>query len=166
MHLSYCTNVHPAEDLDGVLEQLDAFAGPVRMGAGLDRLGVGLWLPAELAARLAGSADDRHLLRDRLDANGLTLRTINAFPYRAFHADVVKLDVYRPDWTDPRRTQYTLDCAAVLADLLPDALSLPLLTLIAVASIWLSLRFALPLADRMSLGKTGRRLRLFEQDVA
>ncbi len=28
MELSYCTNVHPAEDLDGVLEQLDAFAGP------------------------------------------------------------------------------------------------------------------------------------------
>ena len=28
MELSYCTNVHPAEDLDGVLDQLDAFAGP------------------------------------------------------------------------------------------------------------------------------------------
>ena len=52
--------------------------------------------------------------------------------------------------------------AAVLADLLPDTLSLPLLVLIAVASIWLSLRFALPLADRLSLGKTGRRLRLFD----
>src|SRR3546814_9703630 len=49
--------------------------------------------------------------------------------------------------------------AAMLADLLPDALSLPLLGLIAAASIWLALRFALPLADRMSLGKTGRRLR-------
>ena len=120
MELSYCTNVHPAEDLDGVLHQLDVFAGPVRLAAGLDKLGVGLWLPADLAARLAGSSTDRQLLRDRLDANGLVLRTINAFPYRAFHADVVKLDVYRPDWTDPRRTQYTLDCAAVLADLLPD----------------------------------------------
>ena len=120
MHLSYCTNVHPAEDLDGVLHQLDAFAGPVRRAAGLTELGVGLWLPADLAAQLAASADDRASLRDRLVANGLTLRTINAFPYRAFHADVVKLDVYRPDWTDPRRTQYTLDCAAVLADLLPD----------------------------------------------
>jgi len=41
--------------------------------------------------------------------------------------------------------------AAVLADLLPDALSLPLLGLIAAASIWAALRFALPLADRMSL---------------
>ena len=120
MDLSYCTNVHPAEDLDGVLEQLDAFSGPVRRAAGLDVLGVGLWLPAGLAARLAASAEDRDRLRARLEANGLVLRTINAFPYRAFHADVVKLDVYRPDWTDARRVAHTLDCAEVLADLLPD----------------------------------------------
>lgn len=56
--------------------------------------------------------------------------------------------------------------AAVLADLLPDALSLPLLGLIAAASIWAALRFALPLADRMSLGKTGRKLQLFEPEAA
>ncbi len=123
MELSYCTNVHPAEDLDGVLEQLDAFAGPVRERAGLDRLGVGLWLPAELALRLASSEADRERLRERLDANGLELRTVNAFPYSAFHADVVKLDVYRPDWTDPRRAAFTLDCARVLAELLPAGAS-------------------------------------------
>lgn len=120
MELSYCTNVHPAEDFDGVLEQLDAFSGPVRQAAGLDRLGVGLWLPADLAARLASSEPDRRRLQARLEANGLVLRTINAFPYRAFHADVVKHDVYRPDWTDARRVTHTLDCATVLADLLPD----------------------------------------------
>ncbi|MDQ0894236.1 metabolite traffic protein EboE [Agromyces ramosus] len=120
MELSYCTNVHPAEDLDGVLEQLDAFSGPVRRAAGLDQLGVGLWLPADLASRLAASAEDRDRLRARLDANGLVLRTINAFPYRAFHAEVVKLDVYRPDWTDARRVAHTIDCATVLADLLPE----------------------------------------------
>jgi len=120
MELSYCTNVHPAEDLEGVLEQLDAFSGPVRRAAGLDVLGVGLWLPADLAARLATSAEDRARLRERLDVNALVLRTINAFPYRAFHAEVVKLDVYRPDWTDARRVAHTLDCAVVLADLLPE----------------------------------------------
>jgi sugar phosphate isomerase/epimerase len=120
MELSYCTNVHPAEDLEGVLEQLDAFSGSVRRAAGLDVLGVGLWLPADLAARLATSAEDRARLRERLDVNGLVLRTINAFPYRAFHAEVVKLDVYRPDWTDARRVAHTLDCAVVLADLLPE----------------------------------------------
>ncbi|WP_395245255.1 metabolite traffic protein EboE [Agromyces sp. MMS24-K17] len=120
MELSYCTNVHPAEDLDGVLEQLTRYAGPARRAAGLDRLGVGLWLPAPLAHRLAVDLVARDRLRAALATEGLEVRTINAFPYAAFHAEVVKLDVYRPDWTDPRRADYTLECAAVLADLLPD----------------------------------------------
>jgi sugar phosphate isomerase/epimerase len=29
--------------------------------------------------------------------------------------------VYQPQWTDPRRLEYTVDCAIVLADLLPDS---------------------------------------------
>ncbi|MFF2495325.1 metabolite traffic protein EboE [Agromyces sp. NPDC058064] len=120
MELSYCTNVHPAEDLEGVLDQLSRYAGPARRAAGLERLGVGLWLPAPLARRLAGDADARAQLKAALEAEGLEVRTVNAFPHTAFHAEVVKLDVYRPDWTDPRRADYTLDCAEVLAELLPD----------------------------------------------
>ena len=50
--------------------------------------------------------------------------------------------------------------AALLAGRLPDAIALPLIALIAAAGIWASMRFALPLADRASLGKTGRTLRL------
>jgi len=119
MHLSYCTNVHPAEDLAGVLDQLDRYAGPARIAASLDVLGVGLWLPAGVAAQLATTESDRLLLGDRLAANGLELRTINAFPWAAFHADVVKLAVYSPDWTDAARLTYTLDCAQILADLMP-----------------------------------------------
>lgn len=30
VHLAYCTNVHPAEDLDGVMAQLRDHAEPVR----------------------------------------------------------------------------------------------------------------------------------------
>lgn len=119
MQLSYCTNVHPAEDLDGVIRQLDAYAGPARRAAGLDRLGVGLWLPAPLAARLATEPAALDRLRAALEANGLEVRTLNAFPYEAFHAEVVKLDVYRPDWTDPARLDFTVDAARVLAELLP-----------------------------------------------
>ncbi|MFF2273439.1 metabolite traffic protein EboE [Agromyces sp. NPDC058136] len=119
MELSYCTNVHPAEDLDGVIAQLDASAGPARRAAGLDRLGVGLWLPADLARRLTVDTEGVNRLRACLEANGLEVRTVNAFPYAAFHAEVVKHDVYLPDWTDPRRADYTLNCARVLAELLP-----------------------------------------------
>lgn len=120
MLLSYCTNVHPAEDLDGVLDQLARYAAPVREAAGLDVLGVGLWMPAVLAHRLAGSPDDRDRLRAALSEHRLQVHTLNAFPYGGFHADVVKLDVYTPTWADPERLAYTLECAEVLADLLPD----------------------------------------------
>lgn len=120
MLLSYCTNVHPAEDLDGVLDQLARYAAPVREAAGLDVLGVGLWLPAVLAHRLAGSPGDRDRLRAALAEHRLQVHTLNAFPYGGFHADVVKLDVYTPTWADPERLAYTLECAEVLADLLPD----------------------------------------------
>lgn len=119
MDLSYCTNVHPAEDLDGIIDQLDVHAGPVRRAAGLDSLGVGLWLPAETASVLASEPSARDRLREALDRNGLVLRTVNAFPYRGFHDDVVKLAVYHPDWTTRERLQFTMDCATALAHLLP-----------------------------------------------
>ncbi|HWM04702.1 MAG TPA: metabolite traffic protein EboE [Actinophytocola sp.] len=117
--LSYCTNVHPAEDLAGVLAQLDRYAEPVRRLVGVDVLGLGMWLPASLAAALADDAVLRRKLRAELDARGLEVYTLNAFPYGGFHDEVVKHAVYRPQWTDRRRLEYTMDCAMVLADLLP-----------------------------------------------
>ncbi|GAA1874843.1 metabolite traffic protein EboE [Myceligenerans crystallogenes] len=120
MHLSYCTNVHPAEDLDGVLAQLAAYAGPVREAAGLDVLGVGLWLPARVALGLDGSASDVARLRGTLADLGLEVRTLNAFPYGGFHSEVVGRSVYRPTWAERARLQYTQACARVLAALLPD----------------------------------------------
>ncbi|WP_033073974.1 lipopolysaccharide biosynthesis protein [Sphingopyxis sp. MWB1] len=56
--------------------------------------------------------------------------------------------------------------AALGASHLPDAAALPLITLIALIAIWSSMRFALPHADRASLGKTGRRLHLFKKAPA
>ena len=49
---------------------------------------------------------------------------------------------------------------ALAVSRLPDAAALPLIALIAAGAIWLSLRFALPHADRASLGKTARKLKL------
>lgn len=123
MLLSYCTNVHPAEDLDGVIRQLREYAGPIRQKTGLDVLGVGLWIPAVLARRLATSPDDVGLLRRVLTEEGLQLHTINAFPYGGFHNEVVKLDVYKPTWAERERLDYTLDCAEVLAALLPEGVA-------------------------------------------
>jgi len=120
LHVGYCTNVHPAEDLAGVLAQLDRYAAPIRARLDTDVLGLGLWLAAPVAAELAADAALRARLRRELDARGLETVTLNGFPYQAFHAPVVKHAVYRPDWTDRLRLQYTVDLATVLADLLPD----------------------------------------------
>ncbi|GAA4973672.1 metabolite traffic protein EboE [Actinoplanes utahensis] len=120
LHLSYCTNVHPAEDLPGILAQLDVYALPIRERLGADLLGLGLWLAAPAAAALAADRTARRRLRAELDARGLEVVTLNGFPYRAFQAPVVKYDVYHPDWTTPDRLRYTLDLARVLVDLLPD----------------------------------------------
>ncbi|GLZ60295.1 MULTISPECIES: metabolite traffic protein EboE [Micromonospora] len=120
VHLGYCTNVHPAEDLAGILSQLDTYAVPVRQALGSDLLGLGLWLAAPVAAELAADQTLRRRLRAELDARGLEVVTLNGFPYAAFQAPVVKQDVYHPDWTTEQRLTYTLDLARVLADLLPD----------------------------------------------
>jgi len=123
MHLSYCTNVHPAEDLAGIVAQLDTYALPIRRRLGSDVLGLGLWLAAPAAAELAADPYLRRRLRRELDVRGLEVVTLNGFPYEAFQAPVVKLDVYYPDWTSRDRLDYTLDLATVLADLMPDTAS-------------------------------------------
>ncbi|WP_213454936.1 metabolite traffic protein EboE [Rhizomonospora bruguierae] len=120
VHLGYCTNVHPAEDLTGILAQLDATAVPARERLDADVLGLGLWLPAPLAAGLAASSTRRAKLRRELAVRGLEVVTLNGSPYRGFQTDGAKAEAYRPDWTSPRRLEYTLDLARVLADLLPD----------------------------------------------
>jgi sugar phosphate isomerase/epimerase len=120
VHLGYCTNVHPAEDLAGIVGQLDRYAGPVRERLGADRLGLGLWLAHDVARELAADPAATARLRAELDARGLEVVTLNGFPYRGFHDPVVKHAVYRPDWTEPQRLAYTLDLADVLARLLPD----------------------------------------------
>jgi sugar phosphate isomerase/epimerase len=119
LHLSYCTNVHAAEDLDGVLAQLDTYARPIRERLRADVLGLGLWIAAPAAAELAGSAAHRRRLRAALEARGLEVVTLNGFPYSAFQQPVVKHAVYRPDWTSPDRLDYTRNLARILGDLLP-----------------------------------------------
>ena len=120
VHLGYCTNVHPATDLDGIVAQLHRYAVPVRAALGCEVLGVGLWLPAPVAAGLAGDPGAVRALRDDLQRLGLEVVTLNAFPYGDFHSPVVKHAVYRPDWTEPDRLAHTLACARVLGGLLPD----------------------------------------------
>ncbi|HEY0616685.1 MAG TPA: xylose isomerase, partial [Kribbella sp.] len=100
VHLAYCTNVHPAEDLEGVIAQLDGCSSLVRKNLDVPVLGVGLWLAHTLAERLANSPIALNRLAQALERNGLEVVTLNGFPYAGFHDEVVGKKVYRPDWTE------------------------------------------------------------------
>jgi sugar phosphate isomerase/epimerase len=120
IHLSYCTNVHAAEDLDGIIGQLDTYALPIREKLGTRTLGPGLWIAAPAASELVSDRSKITRLRAELDARGLEVVTLNGFPYAAFQQPVVKGAVYEPDWTTPARLTYTLNLARILERLMPD----------------------------------------------
>jgi sugar phosphate isomerase/epimerase len=123
LHLTYCTNIHPANGWEAVQESLRAHAPALKARLSPDApFGIGL--------RLSG-AESRELLEgDRLarfrawlDAEGLYVFTINGFPHGAFHGAPVKADVHAPDWRSDERVAYTLRLAEILAALLPEGLA-------------------------------------------
>ena len=117
--LCYGTNVHPAEDLPDILAMLEGPAAAVRERfAPGGTLGLGLWLPRAAARTLAGSPHGAEEVRARLRDLGLRVDTVNAFPAGDFHGPRVKERVYAPDWSDPRRLDYTVDVGRALARLL------------------------------------------------
>ena len=116
--LSYCTNVHPGQTVAEVERGLDEFTGPVRGNFG--PLAAGLWLASPVIAELLKSPETRQAFADGVAKRRLTCHTLNAFPFGDFHSKRVKENVYIPDWTQPARLNYTVGCATVLAELLPE----------------------------------------------
>ncbi len=117
--LTYCTNVHPGESWDETAAMLASDAAAVRDAAGRpEPFPLGLRLSGAAAARLTDAAE-----RDRFAGlvadHRFDVRTLNGFPYGAFHGEPVKEQVYGPDWADPLRLSYTLDLAHALAAVLP-----------------------------------------------
>jgi len=118
--LAYCSNVHPAATLAAVQRDTLPAIAAVRGRRRLAAMATGLWLSAEAAAALAADVQARNDFTAGLNAAGLRLITLNGFPFGDFHGPQVKHGVYRPDWADPARTEYTLQLAHILADMLPD----------------------------------------------
>lgn len=119
LHVGYCYNVLPGESVAALCEQARRICGPVRARVGVDRMGVGLWIAQPAAVELRAPAA-LAALRDALAREGLYVFTLNGFPYGGFHAPRVKERVFQPTWADEARVAYTLDLAAILAELLPD----------------------------------------------
>jgi hypothetical protein len=117
--LSYCTNVHPGRTLDEVLQGLEQYTGPTQKQVG-SPIAAGLWLAAPVIAELVKPKKAVAKLLRGLERLELVCYTLNAFPYGDFHSERVKEQVYLPDWTSQERVDYTLNCARVLAELLPE----------------------------------------------
>ncbi len=117
--LGYCTNVHPAQTFAELLGGLDRYTVPVMRRVGRP-MAAGLWLARPVVDEVLAAPNGTARLATELNARGLTVYTLNAFPYGDFHAARVKENVYRPDWTSSERLAYTERCATVLAGLLPE----------------------------------------------
>jgi len=123
-HLTYSTLVHPGDTWEDMWTSLTTYVPQVKARVAPNRpFGVSLRLSAASAATLAASPDEREKLKDFLAANDLYLYTVNAFPHGPFKGRIVKEQVYEPDWRSEERTQYTIDVADVLADVVDEETS-------------------------------------------
>jgi len=113
----YCSNVHAGSNLDETIANLKNCTLKVKqIVSPSEPMGIGLWLSAQSAHTII--AENRlSEFKAFLDNNGLMPFTFNGFPYGDFHAPVVKHKVYQPDWTDPKRLDYTVGLANILASL-------------------------------------------------
>ena len=118
--LSYCTNVHPGQTVDEVLEGINTYTA-VAVRTFNRPLAAGLWLARSVVTELLESNSKLEQLGQTLWEHDLGCYTLNTFPYGNFHSDRVKENVYLPDWSGPDRLQYTIDCAQILAQLLPKS---------------------------------------------
>lgn len=117
-HLTYSTLVHPGDTWPEMRASLVEYLPPVKERFSPDRpMGVSLRISGASAQRLIADVDERAWLKGFLDGHGLYVYTVNAFPYGPFKGEVVKEQVYEPDWTTEERTQYTMDVASILVDI-------------------------------------------------
>jgi hypothetical protein len=120
LHLTYCTNIHPAVGWAAVLDSLRAHAPALKARLSPDApFGIGLRLSGAESSELL-SDGNLAAFRAWLDAEGLYVFTINGFPHGTFHGQPVKADVHAPDWRSEERVAYTLRLAEILSALLPD----------------------------------------------
>ncbi len=116
-HLTYSTLVHPGDTWPEMWESLTTYVPRVKARLSPDKpFGVSLRLSNASATTLVNSPAERAKLKSFLADNGMYLYTVNAFPFGPFKNQVVKEQVYEPDWRGEDRTRYTMNVADILAD--------------------------------------------------
>jgi hypothetical protein len=120
LHLTYCTNVHPGETWQQVFENLQHYVLPLKAQlAPTSPFGIGLRL-SHLAAQQLLQLGHLSQFQTWLHQHNLYVFTLNGFPYGEFHQQVIKDQVYAPDWTERSRLDYTLNLVTILTALLPE----------------------------------------------
>lgn len=124
-HLSYCTNIHPAETWQETLTALQAHTLKVRDNL-ITENKLTAQTPFAIGLRLSAKAATELLENENLDnfihwlkSENAYIYTINGFPYGAFHNTSVKENVYKPDWTTTARLTYTNNLFNIIAELAP-----------------------------------------------
>jgi hypothetical protein len=118
-HLGYCTNIHPGETWDEIRANLGRHVPEVKRRVCPDApFGLGLRLSC-VAARDLARPGPMEEFADFLRRESLYVFTINGFPYGPFHGTRVKEGVYRPDWREEARLDYTNLLADLLAQWVP-----------------------------------------------
>jgi hypothetical protein len=119
LHLAYCTNVHRGETWAETFDSLTTHTLRVKERVQPNgRYAIGLRLSDQASRELS---DPQTLLAFQrwLDQHDCYVFTINGFPFGQFHGTRVKENVYLPDWTNPRRLDYTTRLFDLLAQLVP-----------------------------------------------
>ncbi len=123
LHLAYCTNIHRSETWAETFAALES--ATLRVKARVQprgRYAIGLRL-SDQASRELSDAPTLLQFRRWLDQHECYVFTINGFPFGQFHDARVKEQVYRPDWTDVRRVEYTERLFRLLAQLVPAGMA-------------------------------------------
>jgi hypothetical protein len=123
-HLTYSTLVHPSDDWDQLWASVRTYLPQVkaRMSPGA-KFGVCLRTSAPSAETLSAEPSKLADLKAFLADNDLYLYTANAFVYGVFKKQVIKEDVYEPDWATAERREYTKKVANLLAELAPEGVA-------------------------------------------
>ncbi|MBG1269141.1 metabolite traffic protein EboE [Nostoc sp. WHI] len=135
-HLTYCSNIHPGESWLEVFANLEKYIPELKSRLSATApFGIGLRL-ADAAAKELLESNNLAQFQGWLTQQDLYVFTLNGFPYGGFHRQVVKDQVYSPDWSIEERLNYTLNLTQILATLLPEGLDGGISTLPLSYKLW------------------------------
>jgi hypothetical protein len=123
-HLTYSTLVHQTDNWDQLWRSVNTYLPAVKARvAPNQKFGVCLRTSAPSVELLSAEPSKRADLKKFFADNDLYLYTANAFVYGVFKKQIIKEDVYEPDWQTPERREYTKKVANLLADLAPEGIN-------------------------------------------